>query len=206
MENRYDKVMKNIEVTADMRDRILNNINNLDLNKIPNKVIPFHNYKKYFSIAACFVFLLVGSIMLHNIINVPNEPPILEETEILDHSTIGELSEAVGFTVKELQDIPFHIETIRYTSFWGDLAEIEYNGKSSTVVFRMAFRDEDVSGDYSEYTLIGNHKINGYDVTTKGIDGKYNLAVWQHEGFSYSISISNGISEIDLLKMVQSVK
>ena len=124
--------MKNIEVTAEMRDRILNNINHLDLDKIPNKVIPFHNYKKYLSIAACFVFLLVGLIIIHNTINVPNKPPLLEETGIVDHSTIGELSEAVGFTVKELQDIPFDVDTVNYTSYWEDLAEITYTIKNGS--------------------------------------------------------------------------
>lgn len=209
MENRYYKVMKNIEVTAEMRDRILNNINNFDLDKTPNKVVPFRNYKKYFSIAACFVILLVGSVILHNIINLHNEPPYQEdlgEKGIVDHSTVGELSEAVGFTVKEIQDISFDVEAVRYTSFWCELAEIEYADKNNTVVFRMAPRNEDVSGDYSEYASIENRRINDYDVTIKGNDDKYSLAVWKHDGFSYSISITNGISEIDLLKMVQSVK
>lgn len=206
MENRYDKVMKNIEVTAEMRDRILNNINHLDLDKIPNKVIPFHNYKKYLSIAACFVFLLVGLIIIHNTINVPNKPPLLEETGIVDHSTIGELSEAVGFTVKELQDIPFDVDTVNYTSYWEDLAEITYTGQNNTAVLRMAPRNEDISGDYSEYASIKNYTLHGYDITIKGNNGRYNLAVWQADGFSYAVHFAEAISEQEMLTTIESLQ
>lgn len=205
LENRYDKVMENIEVTQDMRNRILNNINNLDLNTTSKTVIFFHKYKKYFSIAACFVFLFVGSIVLYNIRNISNEPTILDRSAVLDYSTVDELSNSVGFIVKELQDIPFDIKNIQYTSFEGDLAEIQYNGETNTVSFRMAFSDDDVSGDYSEYSLIENHEIDDYTVTIKGNNDKYNLAIWRHAGFSYSINVTNGISETDLLKMVQSI-
>ena len=190
MENRYNQIMKNIEVTAEMRDRILNNIGNLDLDNIPEKTVPLHKYKRYLSAAACFV---------------PVKPPLFGETAILEHSTINELSKAVGFTVQELHNLPFDTETVRYLSFWGELAKIEYAAGNYTVVFRMAYGEDDISGDYTEYSLIENRRVNGYDVTLKGIDDKFNLAVWKHDDFSYSIRIMDGISENELLDMVQSI-
>ncbi len=206
MENRYDKVMKNIEVTADMRNRILNNMNNLNLNKIPNKIIPFHNYKKYLSIAACFVFLLVGSLIIHNTSSGPNEPPLLVGPKIVDHSTIDELSEAVGFPVKELQNIPFDVDTMKFTSLCDDLAEVTYEGQSNTAVLRMAPHNEDISGDYSEYTSIKNDTINGHEITLKGNNGKYNLGVWQSDGFSYAVHFSEAVSEQEILITIESLQ
>lgn len=207
MKNRYDKVMENIEVSAEMRDRILNNIKKLDLNKTPNKVVPFHNYKKYLSIAACFVILLAGSFAIHNIKSLTNEtPPDLAVPDIVEYSSAEELSKAIGFTVKEIQNVPLEVETVQYTAFWKELGEIQYAGQDNTVVLRMAVSDEEVSGDYAEYTSIKSIIINDYSVTFKGNNGKYNLAVWQTGGYSYSVQFTKAISQQEMLTTVQSVK
>lgn len=206
MKNRYDRVMKKLEVTPEMQDRILNHINHLDWDKAPIKVVPFHNYKKYLSIAACLTILLVGSIIIHNTSNVLDESPIQMESDIVEFGSLEELSEGVGFTVNEIQEVPFEVEAVKYTSFWGEFAEIEYQGKNNTLTLRMAARSGDVSGDYSEYADIENHRINDYDITMKGNDGRYCLAVWEQEGYSYSVRITNGISEAELLEIVQSVE
>lgn len=207
MENRYDKVMNNIEVSPEMRQRILNTVNNLDLDKIPNKVVPFRNYKKYLAIAACFVFLLAGSTILHNRINMPNnEPPILVAPDIVEFSSAAELSEDIGFRVKEIQEVPFEVEAVKYISSWGDLAEVQYTGKNNTVILRMALGSEDISGDYSEYASIETHSIEGHEVTIKGNDGKYRLAVWQSEGFSYAVQCSEAVSEQELLTIIKSIQ
>lgn len=207
MKNRYDEVMENIEVSAEMRDRILNNIKELDLNKTPNNVVPFRNYKKYLSFAACFVILLVGSFTIHNIKSLTNEtPPDLAVPDIVEYSSAEELSKAIGFTVKEIQNVPFDVETVQYTAYWKELGEIQYAGQDNTVVLRMAASDEDVSGDYTEYTNIKSFMINDDSVTFKGNDGKYMLAVWQTGGYSYSLQFTKAISEQEMLTTVQSVK
>lgn len=207
MKNKYDKIMENIEVTPEVRDRILNNINKLDLEKTPNKVIPFHNYKKYLSIAACFVILLASSFLLHNLISSRNgAPPQQVVPDIVEYSSAKELSKAIGFTVKEIQNVPFTVETTKYTAYWKKLGQIQYTGQDNTAVLRMEASDEDISGDYTEYTSIKSIIINGASVTLKGNDGKYILAVWETVGYSYSIKFTNAISEKEMLTTVQSVK
>lgn len=207
MKNRYDKIMKNIEVTTEMRDRILNNIDNLNLDQASKKIVPFPNYKKYLSIAACFVILLVGSVIIHNMANWTSEPPgDLGETGIVEYNTIGELSEAIGFSIKEIRNVPFEVTAVQYTAYWDEFAEIQYTGQDNTVVLRMTFRDEDVSGDYSEYTDIKYIAVNGYSVTLKGDNDKYSLAVWQTEGYSYSVQFTKAISEQEMVTTLQSVK
>lgn len=208
MENRYDRIMKNIEVTPKMHDRILNNINNLDLDRNTKKVIPFPNYRKYFSIAACFVILLVGTVFIHNTINLPSEPPVqmTPGEGIIDYSTAGELSEAMEFTVKEIQDMPFTVATVYYTSFDGDLAQVKYIGQNNTATLRMALGTEDISGDYSKYANITTQAINGHDVIMKGNNGKFRLAVWQYDGFSYSVHFAEGVSEQEMLATIESLR
>ena len=206
MKNRYGKVMNHIEVTTDMRDRILNNINRLDLNQIPYKIMPFPNYKKYLSIAACFVILLVGSFLVQNRINWTREPTQQAIPDIVEYHSANELSKAVGFTVKEIQNIPFEVETVQYTAYWKELAEIRSIGRNNTLVFRMAARSEDVSGDYSVYTDIKNVTVNGTLFTLKGDASKYKIAVWQAEGYSYSVQFTEAVSEQEMIITLQNVE
>ncbi|MBE7721277.1 hypothetical protein [Lacrimispora indolis] len=206
MKNRYGKVMNHIEVTTDMRDRILNNINRLDLNQIPDKIMPFPNYKKYLSIAACFVILLVGSFLVQNRINWTREPTQQAIPDIVEYHSANELSKAVGFTVKEIQNIPFEVETVQYTAYWKELAEIRSIGRNNTLVFRMAARSEDVSGDYSVYTDIKNVTVNGTLFTLKGDASKYKIAVWQAEGYSYSVQFTEAVSEQEMIITLQNVE
>ena len=206
LKNRYDEAMKNIVVTNEMRDRILNNISKLDLEKTSKKTLPFPQYKKYLSIAACFAVLFVGSVIVHNTINLPSEPPVQIVPEIVPYHSNAELSDAIGFTVKEIQELPFEIESVKYTSYWGELADIEYAGSDNTAIFRMASGDEDVSGYYGEFTSVESHMINGYDVTIKGNDGQYLLAVWQNDGYSYSVQFREMVSEQEMLDILQSIK
>lgn len=206
MKNRYDEVMEHIEVTDEMRDRILNNITSLNLEKTPVKAAPSPNYRRYLSIAACFVLLIVGSVFIRNAINVPNEPPIQVTPDTVTYQSVGELSDAIGFTVKEIQKLPFIVESVKYTSYWGELADIEYIGSDNTAIFRMAVGEEDVSGYYDEFTSVENHVINGYDVTIKGHNDKYILAIWYKDGFSYALQFREAVPEQEVLDIIQSIK
>ena len=205
MKNRYDEVMEHIEVTDEMRDRILNNITSLNLEKTPVKAAPSPNYRRYLSIAACFVFLIVGSVFIHNAVNVPSDPPIQGTPDIVTYQSVHELSDSIGFTVKEIQELPFEIESVKYTSYWGELADIEYVGSDNTAIFRMAVGDEDVSGYFDEFTSIESHEINGTDVTIKGNDDQYILALWQKDGYSYSVQFGEMVSEQEMLNTLQSL-
>lgn len=206
MKNRYDEVMKNIEVTEEMRDRILGNISALDIEKGPKKTSPFLQYKKVLSIAACFIILFVGSIVIYNAVQLPSDPPIQVAPNLAVCDSAKELSDAVGFTVKEIQELPFGLNSAIYTSYWGELAEIEYTGLDNTATLRMAAGNEDVSGYYGEFTSIESREVNGHDVTMKGDTGQYILAVWQNDGYSYSLQFIDPVSEKEMLDTIQSIK
>lgn len=206
LENRYDKVMKNIEVSDEISDRILKNINNLELYKSTSKAVPFINYRKYLSIAASFLILVVGSVFIHNMKNLSEQPLSQGEMSIVNHSTVDELSQVVGFTVNEIQDFPFDVDTVEYISYYGELAEVKYTGQNNVVVLRIAAGSEDISGDHSEYTCIKFHTTNGYNVTIKGNDDQYFLALWQHDGFTYAVQFAEGVSEYEMLTTIHSLQ
>ena len=203
--NRYDIVMENIKVTGEMHDRIMAKINETDFGKCKSKILAFADYKRLISIAACFLILIVGTIVIYNMQNVPAVPPVQVDPKLVVHNSVDELSKTVGFEVCEIRTLPFIAEEITYTSFMNQLAEIEYSNQDHTLVFRMAVGSEDISGDYTVYTNITRCIVDNRSVTIKGEDDKYNLAIWESDGFSYSIQSIGGVSEKEMLELVQSV-
>ena len=101
-----------------------------------------------------------------------------------------ELSEAVGFPVKSAQSLPFFPQSIYYTSYWGEMAQINYANGGSTACFRQSLGEEDNSGDWSEYPAQKSLTVNGCAVTLKGEADSYTLAIWQDGTYSYSWKFS----------------
>jgi len=212
LNNKYSTVMESINVTKEMRKRILDKIKVTDFDKIPIK-ISNNSYKKYITIAACFLLLFAGIIGANSIIlSHESKPPLqaVPNTNVIPNiknvDSIDELSQTVGFEIAEIENIPFTVESTTYTILWDTLAEITYTGDNNELVFRKAAGNDDISGDYNVYNTEKTCDMDGYTVILKGNDGTYNLAVWQKDGYSYSIMTTEGISENEMTAMIENVK
>lgn len=203
--NKYDKIMKDIKVTPEMRERILKNISE----KVAKKNQPFYvKYKAWLAAAACLAVFVTGGIILAGIQNAPiPKPPdsnVLAQPDLAECADISELSEKIGFEVREPDDLPFEFDDTVYTMLWGEIAEITWtNGGEYAGYFRMALGSEDVSGDHTSYPEITAIAINGTDVTIKGENGKYSAAVWTDEEFIYSLNLTSAISEEQLAAIIK---
>ena len=97
--------------------------------------------------------------------------------------------------MRDLSNLPFTPEETRYTSYWGNLAEIQYAGNGQSAVFRKSAGTEDNSGDYESYRETADLSVQGNSVTLKG-DGKtYALALWTDGTYAYSLRLSPGVPE-----------
>lgn len=187
---KYDEVMEKLEVTPEMRARILQNVETqmAEPRKKPNRL------RRFAALAACLAILLVGAAALPKLISSPT--PEESETTIangmVEVASKEELSEAVGFPVKSAQSLPFFPQSIHYTSYWGDMAQIDYANGGSMACFRQSLGEEDNSGDWSEYPAQKSLTVNGCAVTLKGEADSYTLAIWQDGTYSYSLSLSAG--------------
>ena len=119
---------------------------------------------------------------------------------IVECASAEELSDKVGFFIYDLkkETLPFKVNSTAYYSYWENLAEIEYDGANGEyATYRMQAGDEDPSGDYNEYSLQNTITLqnNNIQVSLKGNDTSYNLAVWTYEGYSYSLYFSEGVSK-----------
>ena len=72
------------------------------------------------------------------------------------------------------------------------LLEVIFKNGEESITFRKAKGNEDISGDYTLYDSETKVRINGRDVTLKGSDACYTLAIWTDADSSYSLSLSHG--------------
>ena len=187
---KYDEVMEKLEVTPEMRARILQNVETqmAEPCKKPNRL------RRFAALAACLAVLLMGAMALPKFISspVPEESETMVANGMVEVTSKEELSEAVGFPVKSAQSLPFFPQSIYYTSYWGDTAQIDYANGGSTACFRQSLGEEDNSGDWNEYPAQESLTVNGCAVTLKGERDSYTLGIWSDGTYSYSLSLSAG--------------
>jgi hypothetical protein len=206
LKNKYGEVMDRVEVTQEMRERILDRVQDRSVDKARAKAPFIVTYRKYFYIAACLVLLLAGPLLIHNVFTGPDNPPQQGIPSIDEWQSAQELSQAIGFTVKEISSVPFEVESVQYTSYFSRMAQIQYSGLGNDVSLRMEKGDEDISGDSTEYTDVTTLSVDGRDVLVKGDNGRYILALWQADGYTYAVRFTNAVSQQDMMSAVQSVQ
>lgn len=203
--SKYNKIMDKIRITPEMHERIMSNINETDFEIQKPKEIFLKKYRRYISIAACFMIFIASIMYIQNIVNMEkNQMQVVPD--IVEYSSKSDLSSSVGFEVKDIKNIPFDVEEIQYISYWKDLAQIIYVGKDNSITFRMSKGNEEVSGDYNEYEETKTYTLDSNSITLKGSKGLYNLAIWKDDNFSYSLQLDVAMSEEDLSYIIESIE
>ena len=197
LKTRYEEIMDRIEVTDEMRGRILKNLGELDWSQTSYaKAARISPWKRSLSIAACFILLLAGTLALPGILErepFDDAPVVINPGgKITEVTSSEELSEAVGFTVADIE-LPFVPEQRIYTAFGTELAQIQYQGEGQSAIFRKSVGTEDNSGDYNSYSETEEITAGPVQGTLKGESGTYTLAVWTDGEFSYSLALTEGL-------------
>lgn len=136
----------------------------------------------------------------------PNPPDTVMTTpDITEVSSAGELEALVGFEIEKV-DLPFDVEAVTYTSYWRELAQVTYTGEGQTAVFRKTLGSADPSGDYNVYAEEKALETDGISANLKGEDGLYTLAVWSDGEYSYSLDITDGLTEDAWLELINGIK
>ncbi len=113
-----------------------------------------------------------------------------------DHESLSQAQKAVGVKL----DIPDELAHGRQADF----RTLE-DGKVLEVIYRDAAGNEtarirktpgryDVSGDYVGYTSLERVAIGTHEATIKGFDRNFTTAVWENNGYSYSVHLEKPIS------------
>lgn len=211
MSKKYDEIMAKIEVTEDMRQRILQNIAKPDRLKRSN-ALRFPRWKSVASIAACFVMVLTGALVAPTLVRQPAAPSVQEEYpsdfllgsgSIEECDSVEALERMVGFPVSEPFSLPFDAQETTYLSYWAEMAEIDYYGADGErAVYRKSMGTDDNSGQYAQYADIREVTVGELTVTLKGTDGMYELAWWTDGTYAYSVWLSQGAAQSEWEEMI----
>lgn len=192
----YDEIMDRIEVTEEMRRRVLNRIAQEHIEPARPRVPRLPAWKTYLSAAACLILVAAGAAALPRLAQLlpPRDGNVQVASPIQEAATLTELSGLVGFEVRPAA-LPFAPEETAYCAYWNELAQIQYSGQGQTATYRQSAGESDNSGDYTVYRDTAGITVGGLSATLKGEAGAYALAVWTDGTFSYSLRLSQGLTE-----------
>lgn len=131
-----------------------------------------------------------------------------ENTEIAnpwnEYETLKELETAMGFAVQApAAPDGYQLSVIR--AITGSMAELHYANGDQTLTYRISQGSGDNSGDYTMYAVTSTITVDGVSVTCKGVDGTVNLATWANDGFSFSVRCASGLTQEQVIQLVESV-
>ena len=124
-------------------------------------------------------------------------------------ASMQQATELTGFTMRipEGKD-PYTEKTISVIG--EDMIEVAYSKEEPFAVgysIRKARAEGDISGDYTEYTESKEVDSEGRKVTLKGEAGRYSLALWEENGFSYAVKAQEKpMTEEEILEIVKAVE
>lgn len=130
----------------------------------------------------------------------------IRKTDELNEELAADERDDLSFVWEAVKSLPVTPEQTEYISCWHELAEIDYTGAGRTARYRKAAGTEDCSGDYNVYTDVTELEANGVTVTLKGEAGQYTLAIWTDGSYSYSLSLSDGLSLSDWQALMNSMQ
>lgn len=194
---KYEEIMDRIEVTPEMRQRVLRNVEAARARKKRQTV------RQLVTLAACLAVVVCCWLAWKPRQVQEPEQGIMGTAQIETVENIRALSEKTGIPLAELTNLPFAVERTEYVSYWGELAEIQYFGETNSLRYRKSQGTEDNSGDYNEYTQVETVDIAGNTVTLKGDKDLYSLALWTDGSYAYSISVTEPISQEVFTALIQ---
>ena len=211
--------MDRVKVTEDMKDRVIKNV--LESGAIGHGRRKRKSWGIYLTLAACIIVTITVIRVVPGMLDRTDRGENSAEVESTQTSTMtavdqaipdikefnsaDELQQELGFDVADMSSIPFDIVDTEYFCYWGYMAEIDYMGKDNRVIYRKAKDSNDISGDYNEYAVIDMIDIDGVEITLKGNDDRYNLAIWQNGEYSYSVYIDSGVDKQAFSDMIKNI-
>lgn len=203
MGDSYRELMERVEVTAEMRQRILDGLDQAEIQPHRRAVSA-----RWALLAACVAIVVtVGLVQARKQPEPisPDAPSVMTVSPFAAVDSVEELERMVGFSVPELTGLPFSPESVSYQAMGTELAEVTYCGEGQTAVFRKSLGSEDISGDYRDYARSTELTLEGVSGVLKGGETGYTLACWHSDGAAYSLRLSAGMEESAWLELLTSL-
>ena len=163
------------------------------------------NLQKLFTVltVGATVLSLVGcSTKKDEVVEDSNNDEIIDTNQIANPwSEVDSISEAkaiTGFDFTVPESIDGNSQSLAQVMN-DELIEVRFG---DDIIVRKSKGSEDNSGSFNNYDTV---KEEG-NLTVKGNGDTYNVAIWTSDGYSYSITSSNGLSMEAITDAVSSIK
>ena len=123
-----------------------------------------------------------------------------------DYADMAAVKEAMGFDIVLPEKIEGYEQTLIQTDEEETLVQVFYEKDDQQILIRKAAKQSDISGDYNQYTKEETVTVGENTITLKGDADKYKLALWTAGEYSFSVSVTEGMSQEALTELVQAVK
>ncbi len=161
--------------------------------------------KKLIAIVLCAAAVLSLAACAQKNEPVETEPIANMVNPFVDYETLEAAEEAAGFELEAPDSINgFPDKLIQVMS--GKMIQVMFLNGDDRLIIRKQAGDEDISGDYGEYSRIVSIDIDGRTVTIRGDGDLIHTALWTSDGYSYAIMADTPIKEADMSALVSQVK
>ena len=209
------KEMRLMQIIGDIDEKYIDEAAPAEQKK---KALRFTPWVRYASIAACAALVIgvgIFAITQHsgNIIDTPAQSEEADSSDFVqsgnpyaEYDTLEEAENTIGFEISVPDSYGGYTEPY-YAVIEGKILEVQYyNGDDRGMIIRKSRGSEDISGDFNEYNTVTETEVNGNTVMIKGSGDGFRLALWVSGDYSYSVSVSSGISENELKEIIEKIR
>ena len=125
----------------------------------------------------------------------------------VDCSTMADAAALAGFDFTLPEELFTGASNQIIQAVEGEMIQVIYSDANGNEIGRVrkGAGSSDVSGDYNTYEESETADVNGTSVKLRGKDGKIYVAVWEKDGYSYSLTVESGLAKDSLTGMVASL-
>ena len=123
----------------------------------------------------------------------------------VDCDTLEEAIEMSGIEISIPEVIKDYDDCIFRANKTDGMIEVIFQNGDDEIRFRKGLGDEDISGNYNEFTENNTVDVDGYTVQMKGSDGKVNIATWSKDDYSYSIDGTEAMDKTAMTDLIKTV-
>ena len=207
--SKYNEIMERVNVTDEMKSRILGNIEEYFSKKKNAKKKSF--YLAFGGVVAAALLMIIVRPWDNNVAGPINPgansaregSTVLGVNPMQNYASAEELSKAVGFNVPVIKSLPFKPSETEYMMLGEGFAQITYLSDDNRLTYRKSTDKGDNSGDYNSYDYVDEIEVKGIKVTVKGSKTALNIAYWNDGEYEHSICFDNAVDKEAFVKVIE---
>lgn len=123
----------------------------------------------------------------------------------VDYQTLAEAEKAAGYTIKLPEQIEGYKQTA-YSVMSAQMLQVVYEKDASQITIRKEAGTDDISGVYIDYAKKEAQTIGGHQTELRGDGTHVYVAVWNQNGYTYSVYADAGVTAAQMSALVESIQ